>query len=130
MSKKPTLATLKAFIRKNRSNLQIMCKSSFDCMTDCVEQNDNAAFRPIKPYDDIHGVFKINDMEKNTLGIAGVWLVGSSRDYIKEYSKDGMFGYEVYNCCGSFVLALNLAECDAKAKRVAAYTAACGKESS
>jgi hypothetical protein len=31
-----------------------------------------------------------------------------------------MFGYEVYNCCGSFVLALNLAECDAKANTIIA----------
>jgi len=114
MSKKTTLATLKAFIRKNRSNLQIMCKSSFDGMIDGTRYSENPKFRPIK-VDAEPGSYMtfetLMDANKNTLGIAGVWLVGSSRDYIKEYSKDGMFGYEVYNCCGSFVLALNLAEC-------------------
>lgn len=62
MSKKPTLATLKAFIRKNRSNLQIMCKSSFDGMIDGTRYNESPKFNPIREDDHI----------KNTLGIAGV----------------------------------------------------------
>ena len=110
---KPTLATLKAFIRKNSDNLLIKCNSSFDGMTDCVQENRNAAFRPITPHKP--GVFKIEDSNSNTLGISGVWLVGSSRDHITFYSKDGMTGYEVYNCCGSFILAISLEAITTKA---------------
>lgn len=42
---KITRTTLKTFIRKNDGNLYIMTKSSFDGMTDCVQQNDEPAFR-------------------------------------------------------------------------------------
>ena len=45
---KITLSTFKSFIRKNEGKLFIKCKSSFDGMTDCVEQNSNATFRPIQ----------------------------------------------------------------------------------
>lgn len=100
--KKPTLATLKSFIRKNEANLMIRCDSSFDGMTDCVETSENPQFCPL---------VKLNNgcQSEHTLGFgngSGVWLVGSSRDYIKPYSENGMTGFEVYNCCGRFVLAV------------------------
>lgn len=117
--KKPTLATLKAFIRKNHSNLMIRCDPSFDGMIDGTSYNHEAKFSPIKKLDRSHMAFKSAEGSfDNTLGISGVWLVGSSRDHITGYSKDGMFGYEVYNCCGSFVVALDLKAVNAKANAI------------
>lgn len=94
---KPTMATLKSFIRKNAGQLFIKHKSSFDGMTDCVEQDHKAAFLPaVAPERSF----------SNNLGIAGAWIVGQSRDYINEFNAEGFRGFEVYNCCGSFVLAV------------------------
>ncbi len=66
---KITKATLKSFVRKNADRLFIMNLSDFDGMTDCVQQNDAARFRPVKPSD-------IANPESHTLGISGAWLVG------------------------------------------------------
>jgi hypothetical protein len=98
--KKITLATFKSFVRKNADNLMVKNKSSFDGMTDCVEHNANAEFRPARPSD-----WSIK-FPKNTLGIQGIYLVGSSRDYFSPFNEYGMKGISVYNCCGSFVVAI------------------------
>jgi len=92
---KITKATLKSFLKRT-PNLQINVLSSFDGMRDGVARHD-CDFVPLE------GQF--NEAEKNTLGFRGVWLVNSSRDYIKPYAKDGMHGFEVFNSCGSFVVA-------------------------
>lgn len=97
---KPTMATLKSFIRKNPGQLYIKKKSSFDGMTDCVEFDRSAAFVPAVAPERTH---------PENLGIAGAWCVGQSRDYIREFNADGFRGFEVYNCCGSFVLAVKAA---------------------
>ena len=110
--KKPTLATLKSFVRKNADNLLLRVVSSFDGMTDSVEGNPNGKFNPIQQY--ANGVFASKEINSNTLGIRGVWLVGSSRDYISTYSQDGLIGYEVYNSCGKFILAIDLKAIDAE----------------
>lgn len=91
--KKPTLATLKSFINKNRPNLHVAVKSTFDGMTDCCEQR-SGKFSPATQ----------SDGYKNTLGINGVWVVGS--DWIKPFDEDGFIGYVVSNCCGHFVVAV------------------------
>ena len=44
--KKFTLASAKSFIKRNRANLLIKCVSSFDGMTDCVERNPDASWKP------------------------------------------------------------------------------------
>ena len=64
-------------------------------MTDCVEAVQ----------DDFHKAVK-DERHENTLGVAGAWFVGGSRDYFREYSEGGFKGYEVSNCCGRFVLAV------------------------
>ena len=92
---KPTAATLKSFIAKNRANLFIKQKSRFDGMCDGVVYDVNAGFKPARP--------SVSHM-KNTLGIEGAWVVG--RDLISAYTADGFTGYDVYNCTGSFVLAV------------------------
>lgn len=92
---KITKATFKSFVKKNRSNLVIKCKSSFDGMVDCVMPSENAEFV---------NVVDADRSFDNNLGIQGVWLVGGSRDYFTAYEKNGVKGIEVYNCCGSFVV--------------------------
>ena len=94
----PTLTTIKSFIRKNPA-LYISTKSRFDGMVDCVMPCDDKDFSPVQP----------SDGYKNTLGIAGAWFVFDSRDSIWAYEDEHFKGYEVYNCCGSFILAIKKA---------------------
>jgi len=96
---KITKATFKSFINKNRKRLLIRCTSSFDGMTDCVQTNHGAQFQTAQPTD---------RSSENNLGIMGVWLVGQSRDYFDELSEPGLKGIHVYNCCGSFDVAVSL----------------------
>jgi hypothetical protein len=92
---KVTLSTIKSFIRKNRANLLISNLSEFDGMTDCVQQTGTKGFRPAtEPSADRN--------HANCLGISGAWFVFNSRDYFSEFERDGVKGYHVYNCCGSF----------------------------
>lgn len=96
MTKKITLATIKSFVRKNQE-MYIKCTSKFDGMVDCVMSIDGSAFTRALPSDRNHD---------RTLGIAGAWFVGDSRDYFDAFD-DGVFtGYRVHNCCGSFYLAI------------------------
>ena len=94
---KITLATIKSFIRKNAGNMYIDCRSAFEGMTDCVESCDNRGFKP---------AIVDTDHPKQSLGIVGAWFVRSSRDYFTEYSENGFKGFQIDNCCGSFVLAV------------------------
>ena len=96
MSKKITKATFKSFIRKNAGELYIKNLSSFDGMTDCVERIEGAQFRPVN-------VSEIN-CPSNTCGIAGVWLVGGSRNSFTLYDDGEYQGIECYNCCGNFIV--------------------------
>lgn len=95
--KKITLATIKSFINKNKENLYIANKSSFDGMVDMVVDCNNRGFS--KTSADDH-------MPNNTLGIVGIWIVGQSRDYFQNYEDSTYKGYTVSNCCGSFILAV------------------------
>lgn len=94
--KKITLATVKSFIRKN-PNLYINCKSKFDGMVDCVMPCNNQGFEPIEP--DPRGFCR------NTLDIKGAWFVLGGGDRFYPHEDDNFEGIEVYNCCGSFILA-------------------------
>jgi len=98
MAKKATMATIKSFIRKNQGNLYVRYIGSFDGMTDSVEHipASDRSFQPVQP-----GTHPSHD-----LGIHGAWFVGSSRDYIMPIAENGFVGFHVYNCCGSFDLAV------------------------
>lgn len=101
--KRLSLATFKAFLHKNEGKLFIKCVSSFGGMTDGVEQNRTASYRPLT------GIFGHSPREgqfDNTLGYHGIWLVGDIRDYFTPISENGFEGYEAYNCCGSFIVAI------------------------
>lgn len=99
--RKITKATFRAFIHKHAENLYILNLSDFDAMVDGVRQVDDAVFRKVKPSGQpVSG--------EHTLGLAGVWLVGQSRDYFTAYEKNGFHGIEVYNSCGNFVIATKM----------------------
>jgi len=96
---KITLRTLKTFINKNRENLYINCKSSFDGMVDCVMPVENSGFMEAK-------IDPLESTRDNTLGVRGAWFVFQSRDYFTTYDDGTYTGYEISNCCGHFILAI------------------------
>jgi len=99
---KVTMATIKSFVKKNNGKLFIKCKSHFDGMVDCVMPVENDGFTPA-----MQDGYKVEDAWfRRTLGIQGAWFVGESRDYFTYFEKDGFKGYEVYNACGSFEIAV------------------------
>lgn len=105
--KKITLATIKRFIEKNRAQLHISTRSRFDGMQDCVDSCRDQSFRPITAPNRDGKAFAPSPYDRdNTLGIAGAWFVFESRDSFSLYEDRNFTGFEVYNCCGSFVLAV------------------------
>lgn len=97
-TKKITLATLKRFVRANRERLLIRVTSSFDGMTDGVERVRGAKFAPIES--------RGSPNNRDTLGIAGLWLVGSSRDRFSHYEDSSYTGIRCYNSCGAWAVAV------------------------
>jgi hypothetical protein len=91
-----TKATFKSFIKKNKNNLQVWVKSSFDGMTDCV-QSIGGSFKPVE---------ESEKWVEHSLGIKGVWLVNGGGDYFTKFEENGMVGIEYYNCCGQGILAI------------------------
>lgn len=99
MNKRITKSTFKAFLKKNQGKLLINKRSQFDGMIDGVEYNRDSKFVPCVPAEHVCD---------NNLGIQGVWLVNGSRDSFTAYD-DGVFqGIYVYNCCGSFIVAVKV----------------------
>lgn len=93
---KITLATIKSFIRKNEGHLYINQKSSFNGMVDMVT-DCNGGFKPAT---------KREMSEQYTLGFNGLWIVGQSRDYFTPYEDSEFKGFEIYNCCGTSIIAI------------------------
>lgn len=100
--KKITLATIKSFTRRQKraGNLHINLLSSFDGMVDCVMPLQDG-FQPVEYTD---------KPSNNNLGVSGAWVVGQSRDSFEEYADEKCIGYKIYNCCGSFILAMKRAQ--------------------
>ena len=94
-TKKITLATLKSFINKNE--VYVKMESSFDGMSDMVEYDKNAKYMPAQ---------KTDSNIANTLGVNGLWVVGGSRNYFKYFEDENFYGIDVYNCCGSSLIAI------------------------
>jgi hypothetical protein len=95
--KKITLATVKSFIRKNRSALLIKTASSFCGMNDCVMPEADAGFSPAQDSD---------RPCRNNFGVHAVWFVGGSRDWFEPFADNGLVGFRVLNCCGTFYVAV------------------------
>lgn len=123
--KKITKATFKSFIKKNENKMFLQIKSDFDGMSDCVEfiPSEKRKFIPLqkdtvsesdyqygaergRTREEIENSFFAN---QNTLGYRGIWLVNHSRDSFNAFEDDLFEGIEVYNCCGSFVVAIKKA---------------------
>lgn len=100
------MATVKSFVKKNRENLLINLKSSFDGMIDGLSYINNGFVKAEKENREGHA-FTSNDLQKHTLGIRGAWFVGSSRDYITPFQDGNLIGFEIYNSCGHFYLAVS-----------------------
>jgi hypothetical protein len=95
---KPTIATVKAFMRKNLDNLHIKRRSEFDPQIDGHAWNDNAQFVPVKQTD---------SMPDYKHGIEGVWIVRyGSKNCIAPYSDENWEGFEVSNCCARFTIVI------------------------
>jgi hypothetical protein len=93
--KKITLATVKKFIKEAKGDLQIRSVSEFDGMCDGVRNCDGGYSMAI-----------LGDGFENTLGVVGAWFVFGSRDSFTEIDTPTHTGIHVYNCCGSFDLAV------------------------
>ena len=92
-----TKATFKSFVNKNRDSLLVYQKRSFDGMCDGVVPTGESGFTPARPADYAH---------ENNMGIQGVWLVGGGRDTFTPFDNGTHTGVEVYNCCGTFSVAV------------------------
>lgn len=97
--KKITLASVKKFIRENKSDIYLEVRTEFNGMTDGIESvNDTFTKVELKEHDE--------HMMPHTLGIEGAWFVGQSRDYFEPFESDQFTGVMVHNSCGSFNLAI------------------------
>lgn len=95
-SKRATVATLKSFIKKNLQNLFIARESSFNGQSDCVDSCDNQEFHKAE----------ISTAESNALGIKDTFLTYGTKNWITAFDNSEFIGFNVYNCCGSFTLAI------------------------
>lgn len=98
---KITLATLKSFARRNADKIYYKELSRFDGMSDMVENNDNPEWKKSE-------IIPMNTKNSNYYyrsGILGIYTVGC-RDYFELYEDDTYFGIEVWNSCGSSILAV------------------------
>lgn len=97
---KITKASFKSFLKKNKGNLFILNESHFDGMQDMVVNKDNPQWLPLQEKPDSRCV-------ENDLGYKGIYLVNGSRDTFEDFQDaNGMKGISVYNCCGSFIVAV------------------------
>ena len=93
---KVTMATVKAFVRKNKGRIYVRNLSDFNAMTDCVERSADREFY----------LAEVEEDSMHTLGVKGAWFVLSSRDRMMPIESDEFVGFHVYNSCGSFDLAV------------------------
>lgn len=94
---KITKATFKSFLKRNAGNLHILVRSTFDGMTDCCEQTGQKAFAPARETTRDTGY---------TYGYEGIYLVNGGGDRFSLHNSGGFLGIRVYNCCGSFTVAV------------------------
>ena len=107
-AKKITVATVKSFIKKNRAALLVRVKSSFDGMQDMVDKNMDQRFKPAecRTWYDVESGNDIpcNPDHKNHMGLRGIWFCGG--DTCNAFETETHRGFEVYNCCGNWFVAV------------------------
>jgi len=97
-TKKATLATVKAFAKKNANNLFVRYISEFDGMCDGVRDcPNNQNIKEVSGRLDMTTNWS-NKMDWNI----GVWVTGSGNIITPVTDLPGYTGYNVYNCCGEF----------------------------
>ena len=97
--KKITRTTIKSFIKNNFDDLYISTRTRFNGMIDCVDACADQSFHKVEREER-------ERFADYSLGIKDAYFVGNSRDYFQPYDLDGFKGYEIYNCVGSFILAV------------------------
>ena len=107
-AKKITVATVKSFIKKNRTALLVQTKTAFDGMQDGVRECNNREFIPAQCREYYcNETFKyvpVPSENKHSMGIIGVWFTG--RDRCSAFETETHRGFEVYNCCGNWMVAV------------------------
>jgi hypothetical protein len=98
-AKKITKATFKSFLKKNPGKIYVKTRTRFDGMTDGIEDCQDQGWSLARAADHTF---------ENNLGIAGVWLVGGSRNYFREVKEENFTGIDVYNCCGHFMVGVRV----------------------
>lgn len=103
--KKLNRANFKSFIKKQAPVLYIKQYSQFDGMVDGISYNKNPVFEKVGSY-----VIQ-SDRDIIIRGENGVFgMVFRDGNSFSAYN-DGQFeGIEVYNCCGKFVVGIQLAQ--------------------
>lgn len=96
MTKRITLATIKSWMKKNEGRIYVQERSRFDGSIDAVSYHEAPEFNLAQPSYNPH---------KNNFNMRGVWFVFGGGDCYTPYDDGKFQGYEVYNCCGSFILA-------------------------
>ncbi len=96
-TKKITLATLKAFAKRNEGKIYAKTETEFNSMVDGVEKSPHSEWKKAELTEE-KGHYKT--------GIQGVYTVGFSRDYFSLYEDNEYEGIEVNNCCGVTILAI------------------------
>jgi hypothetical protein len=98
-AKRITRTTFKSFLAKNDGRLMVRVKSKFDGQVDGCVDADNG-------FSDAQPSGRGESQNAYTFGIAGVWCVGHGGDHYTAYAANGMTGIEVYNACGTFIVAV------------------------
>ena len=96
MTKRITMATIKSFIKKNADNLYLKKVNSFDGMVDGISEAGAHDFSQVELNPNTH---------KNQLGINGAWFTPSG-NLLTAYDDGTFKGFDVYNCCGNFIIAI------------------------
>jgi len=89
-----TKASLKSFIRKNQESLYILQKTSFNWMTDGVDETGKKDYRKIEPSE-------IDFNKQYNYWIDGLWMVWGSRNTFELINDKTI---EIYNCCWKALL--------------------------
>jgi hypothetical protein len=109
-AKRITIATVKSFIRKNRERLLINVSSRFDGMQDMAVDTGMNGFAPIRAETrfchDTRQYVETSHDNASTMGISGVWFVGSGNNWCNAFETETHRGFTVDNCCGSWTVAV------------------------
>lgn len=98
--KKPTIVrpskkAIASFIKKNDC-LFLLTRTEFDASEDSTEYR-RTDFKQVVKHGD-------PDSYPNTLGIDGIWISDTVKNYYSNYEDKNFVGFRCDNACGSFVI--------------------------